>query len=177
MKTKAMVLVPYWVENVLKRNRLKFTDVLNYAKMRELMSVEDVSAFLHFQTTDWIAPLRGAECSILLSSWEQTRSANDPAELASVVIPLSQSEATASDAMQRNLVPAMDLDIPVYQLVDVEREVLIVVIREGFSEVMQDNAKALDFLRDVLKQYYIYMDVHQVSTLQVFRNYLERLNA
>ena len=172
-----MVLVPYWVENVLKRNRLKFTDVLNYAKMRELMSVEDVSAFLHFQTTDWIAPLRGAECSILLSSWEQTRSANDPAELASVVIPLSQSEATASDAMQRNLVPAMDLDIPVYQLVDVEREVLIVVIREGFSEVMQDNAKALDFLRDVLKQYYIYMDVHQVSTLQVFRNYLERLNA
>lgn len=177
MKTKAMVLVPYWVENVLKRNRLKFTDVLNYAKMRELMSVEDVSAFLHFQTTDWIAPLRGAECSILLSSWEQTRSANDPTELASVVIPLSQSEATASDAMQRNLVPAMDLDIPVYQLVDVEREVLIVVIREGFSEVMQDNAKALDFLRDVLKQYYIYMDVHQVSTLQVFRNYLERLNA
>lgn len=172
-----MVLVPYWVENVLKRNRLKFTDVLNYAKMRELMSVEDVSAFLHFQTTDWIAPLRGAECSILLSSWEQTRSANDPAELASVVIPLSQSEATANDAMQRNLVPAMDLDIPVYQLVDVEREVLIVVIREGFSEVMQDNAKALDFLRDVLKQYYIYMDVHQVSTLQVFRNYLERLNA
>lgn len=172
-----MVLVPYWVENVLKRNRLKFTDVLNYAKMRELMSVEDVSAFLHFQTTDWIAPLRGAECSILLSSWEQTRSANDPTELASVVIPLSQSEATASDAMQRNLVPAMDLDIPVYQLVDVEREVLIVVIREGFSEVMQDNAKALDFLRDVLKQYYIYMDVHQVSTLQVFRNYLERLNA
>lgn len=177
MKTKAMVLVPYWVENVLKRNRLKFTDVLNYAKMRELMSVEDVSAFLHFQTTDWIAPLRGAECSILLSSWEQTRSANDPTELASVVIPLSQSEATASDAMQRNLVPAMDLDIPVYQLVDVEREVLIVVIREGFSEVMQDNAKALDFLRDVLKQHYIYMDVHQVSTLQVFRNYLERLNA
>lgn len=177
MKTKAMVLVPYWVENVLKRNRLKFTDVLNYAKMRELMSVEDVSAFLHFQTTDWIAPLRGAECSILLSSWEQTRSANDPTELASVVIPLSQSEATASDAMQRNLVPAMDLDIPVYQLVDVEREALIVVIREGFSEVMQDNAKALDFLRDVLKQYYIYMDVHQVSTLQVFRNYLERLNA
>ena len=177
MKTKAMVLVPYWVENVLKRNRLKFTDVLNYAKMRELMSVEDVSAFLHFQTTDWIAPLRGAECSILLSSWEQTRSANDPTELASVVIPLSQSEATASDAMQRNLVPAMDLDIPVYQLVDVEREVLIVVIREGFSEVMQDNAKSLDFLRDVLKQYYIYMDVHQVSTLQVFRNYLERLNA
>ena len=172
-----MVLVPYWVENVLKRNRLKFTDVLNYAKMRELMSVEDVSAFLHFQTTNWIAPLRGAECSILLSSWEQTRSANDPTELASVVIPLSQSEATASDAMQRNLVPAMDLDIPVYQLVDVEREVLIVVIREGFSEVMQDNAKALDFLRDVLKQYYIYMDVHQVSTLQVFRNYLERLNA
>lgn len=172
-----MVLVPYWVENVLKRNRLKFTDVLNYAKMRELMSVEDVSAFLHFQTTDWIAPLRGAECSILLSSWEQTRSANDPTELASVVIPLSQSEATASDAMQRNLVPAMDLDIPVYQLVDVEREVLIVVIREGFSEVMQDNAKALDFLRDVLKQHYIYMDVHQVSTLQVFRNYLERLNA
>ena len=71
----------------------------------------------------------------------------------------------------------MDLDVPVYQLVDVEREVLIVVIREGFAEVMQDNAKALDFLRDVLKQYYIYMDVHQVSTLQVFRNYLERLNA
>lgn len=177
MKTKAMVLVPYWVENVLKRNRLKFTDVLNYAKMRELMSVEDVSAFLHFQTTDWIAPLRGAECSILLSSWEQTRSANDPAELASVVIPLSQSEATANDAMQRNMVPAMDLDIPVYQLVDVEREVLIVVIRKGFSEVMQDNAKALDFLRDVLKQYYIYMEVHQVSSLQVFRNYLERLNA
>lgn len=53
-----MVLVPYWVENVLKRNRLKFADVLNYAKMRELMSVEDVSAFLHFQSTGQIAPLQ-----------------------------------------------------------------------------------------------------------------------
>lgn len=71
----------------------------------------------------------------------------------------------------------MDLDVPVYQLVDVEREVLIVVIREGFAQVMQDNAKALDFLRDVLKQYYVYLEVHQVSSLQVFRNYLERLNA
>ncbi len=177
MKTKAMVLVPYWVENVLKRNRLKFADVLNYAKMRELMSVEDVSAFLHFQSTGQIAPLQNVECSILLSSWEQTRSANDPTELASVVIPLSQSEATATDSIQRFRAPAMDLDVPVYQLVDVEREVLIVVIREGFAEVMQDNAKALDFLRDVLKQYYVYLEVHQVSSLQVFRNYLERLNA
>ena len=177
MKTKAMVLVPYWVENVLKRNRLKFTDVLNYAKMRELMSVEDVSAFLHFQSTDQIAVLKGVDCSILLSSWEQTRSTNDPTELASVVIPLSQSEATANDARQRYLTPATDLEIPVYQLVDVERDVLVVVIREGFEESMQQPAQALDFLRAVLKEYYIYMEVHQVSSMQVFRNYLERLNA
>ena len=172
-----MVLVPYWVENVLKRNRLKFTDVLNYAKMRELMSVEDVSAFLHFQSTDQIATLRGVDRSILLSSWEQTRSTNDPAELASVVIPLSQSEATAIDSAQRYLTPATDLDIPVYQLVDVEREVLVVVVRQGFEEIMQQPAHALEFLREVLKQYYIYLEVHQVSSLQVFRNYLERLNA
>lgn len=177
MKTKAMVLVPYWVENVLKRNRLKFTDVLNYAKMRELMSVEDVSAFLHFQSTDQIAALRGVDRSILLSSWEQTRSTNDPAELASVVIPLSQSEATAIDSAQRYLTPATDLDIPVYQLVDVEREVLVVVVRQGFEEIMQQPAHELEFLREVLKQYYIYLEVHQVSSLQVFRNYLERLNA
>ena len=177
MKTKAMVLVPYWVENVLKRNRLKFTDVLNYAKMRELMSVEDVSAFLHFQSTDQIATLRGVDRSILLSSWEQTRSTNDPAELASVVIPLSQSEATAIDSAQRYLTPATDLDIPVYQLVDVEREVLVVVVRQGFEEIMQQPAHELEFLREVHKQYYIYLEVHQVSSLQVFRNYLERLNA
>ena len=177
MKTKAMVLVPYWVENVLKRNRLKFTDVLNYAKMRELMSVEDVSAFLHFQSTDQIAVLKGVDCSILLSSWEQTRSTNDPTELASVVIPLSQSEATANDAMQRYLSPATDLDIPVFQILVVEREVLVVVVRQGFDEVMQQPARELDFLREVLKQYYVYLDVHQVSSLQVFRNYLERLNA
>ena len=38
-------------------------------------------------------------------------------------------------------------------------------------------SRGLEFLREVLKQYYVYLDVHQVSSLQVFRNYLERLNA
>ncbi len=79
--------------------------------------------------------------------------------------------------MQRYLTPATDLDIPVYQILDVEREVLVVVVRQGFEEVMQQSGRELEFLREVLKQYYVYLDVHQVSSLQVFRNYLERLNA
>lgn len=70
MKTKAMVVVPYWVENVLKRNRLNFTDLLEYGKMRDVMSVNELSAFLTVQHTGRIPVINSIVNTYLLSSWE-----------------------------------------------------------------------------------------------------------
>lgn len=180
MKTKAMVIVPYWVENVLKRNRLAFTEVLNYGKMRELMSVEDLSAFLYLQRADKIDLFKTAVNTYLLSSWEQTRSSDEKTELVSVVVPLSYSEdiiSSTTKRLERNPYTEMTQDSKSYGIVDFEREAFSFVIKPGFVEDMRDNAKALDCCRDILKLFYGYHEPHEVSALPIFQNYLEHLRA
>ena len=176
MKTKAMVIVPYWVENVLKRNRLAFTEVLNYGKMRGLMSVEDLSAFLYLQRADKIDLFKNAVNTYLLSSWEQTRSSDEKTELVSVVVPLSYSEETVNDVVERLSQVQEDTEQNAYDIVDFAREAFVVVLRKGFMQSMATPVKQLDFVRDLLKLYYCYYEPHEVSSLQIFQNYLDRLN-
>lgn len=176
MKTKAMVVVPYWVENVLKRNRLNFTDLLQYGKMRDVMSVNELSAFLTVQHTGRIPVINNIVNTYLLSSWEQTRSSDEKTELDSVVVPLSYSEETVSDVVERLSQVQEDTEQKPYEIVDFAREAFVVVLRKGFMQDMLNPTKQLDFVRDLLKLYYCYYEPHEVSSLQIFQNYLDRLN-
>lgn len=176
MKTKAMVVVPYWVENVLKRNRLNFTDLLEYGKMRDVMSVNELSAFLTVQHTGRIPVINNIVNTYLLSSWEQTRSSDEKTELDSVVVPLSYSEETVSDVVERLSQVQEDTEQKPYEIVDFAREAFVVVLRKGFMQDMTAPVKQLDFVRDLLKLYYCYYEPHEVSSLQIFQNYLDRLN-
>ena len=49
-----MVLVPYSIAEVLRRNRLSLSSILDYKQMRQLVSVDDLSAFYKFQKAERI---------------------------------------------------------------------------------------------------------------------------
>ena len=43
MINQKFMLVPYWYENVLSRNDLTLVDILDYSKIRNIMSIMDIA--------------------------------------------------------------------------------------------------------------------------------------
>ena len=68
MSNKVMILVPYSMAEVLRRNRLELSTILDYKKMRQLVSVQDLSAFYKFQSAERIEQLQAMRGSYLLTS-------------------------------------------------------------------------------------------------------------
>lgn len=180
MINKSMVLVPSWVQNVLYRNRVPVADILDFAKMRKLMSAQDLSAFLSLQSADRIALLKPAASYHLLNSWEQCQETDGRTELVSVVVPASRGEETIDDAYSRFGPNARGITwggepAAAVRIIDISREAFAVELSPNFIEAINDGEVALEVLRRVLKVFYGYLDVHSVSATPIFLSYLDAL--
>ena len=180
MANKVMVLVPNSIVEVLRRNRLPLDSILDYTKLRGLVSVQDISAFLSLQRTDKIDLVKSTYNSYLLTSWKQNRSNDERAELDSVVVSLSYSEATVKELYEsladKFIEEPMDGKArDPYEIIDITREAFAVVIKPGFLTLQKSNKDHLDLLRKVLKVFYEYQQPHEVASLAIYNLYLRLL--
>ena len=90
METTSFILIPYWIEKALKRNKLSLKDVLNYQVIRRFFSLEDLAGLVSYQQSNGLEIFNNFYNGVLLSSWEKT-SGPLKAELGSAVIPRSDS--------------------------------------------------------------------------------------
>lgn len=174
---KTFILVPYWVQDMLQRNKLPMASVLDYNKMSELMSIEDRSAFLNIQLANKIALFATSCNSYLLGSWEQSADTKQKAVLDSAVVPKSYSETASQDNCERLELGDKSPEDRPWAIVDFDRNVFAIVLKPGFIDAVKDSALALQFTREILEVFYGYYKVHQVSQLSIFSKYLEFLQA
>ncbi len=179
MSTTSFVLVPFWVEKVLKRNNLNLSDILDYSKIRKYFSLEDLAGLIFVQDNLSLKPFENLNLNtILLSSWRKT-SGVLTSELDSGAIPLSYSKEVSSyvkTMLCGNNETTQDVKDSVYRIVDIERNTFCIVLKEGFIKEEGLAFNLLNFIKDILKVFYVYHKVEDVSKEPIFRTYLELLN-
>lgn len=174
MKQKNLILVPFWIEKVLKRNNLSISAALNYSKLRGLLSLSDLSAFLKFQNCDNYS-IQSEENNALLSSWEQSCQSDERVELDSTVVPLSLKddainyikESFSADLLTSNPIP--------FKVIDIDRENYGAVIYPGFAEYMLSSTNKVTYIEALLELLYKYFEIHEVSSMAIFKNYLRSM--
>jgi hypothetical protein len=174
VKQKNLVLIPFWIEKVLKRNNLPVSESLNYSKLSGLLSLSDLSAFLFFQNCDSFNIFVN-ENSALLSSWEQTCQDELRVELDSTVVPLSFKEEATRYVEESFAVNSEASDT--YRVVDLDRENYGIVIYPGFPEYVNENRNRVKVIEDLLKVLYKYFELHEVSNTDIFKSYLKQLHS
>lgn len=178
MQSTSLILIPYWVEAVLKRNKLGLKDVLNYDTIRPIMSMEDLSGLLSLQHDHNIQILKNIYTSILLSSWDKTINQKYKVELDSTVLPLSYSEEIIKDVSLRfnSNDEINDENTNTFKVVDIDRNTLCIVLNKNFSSNILNKNTERELITSILKVFYVYNKVNDVSKNQIFTRYLESLN-
>lgn len=174
MREKHLILVPFWVEKVLKRNNLSISESLDYSKLLGLLSLSDLSAFLYFQNCDNYSII-SEDNNALLSSWERTCPSDKRVELDSTVVPLSLKEDAATYIKESfETISTVEGRAP-YKVVDLDREHYGVIVYPGFTESMLTNNNKVAYYEEHLKLLYKYFEIHEVSPQAIFKDYLRSL--
>jgi len=169
---KTIIFVPYWICNTLKRNNRLLGDVLDYDVCRKFISVDDISGLLGFQQIPELAGYTVSTDISLLSRWESTT--GNRLELDSTVIPLSHSKE--KDVLERlKNTSGYDDQLPVFKVVDIERDFTAVIVNEGFMEAIKNNSTKKSLIDSLLDVSYKYGKIHDVSKTPLFRAYMDLL--
>lgn len=190
MANKDPILIPYWVANAFKRKQLPLAHCLDYAKVRQVLSPEDLATLLNLQQLRAISFLGNDYYGQLLSSWSKSAGVDLRNELDSTVIPLSHSKELEGRnlfrlskdylAEQRYFQDSLNLDHntnqEVFELNDFERDSYALILHPGFiDEIVQYDTK-MKLVKAMLKVSYVHFETPQVSSQSVFATYVGLLN-
>lgn len=163
---------------------MSLVDVLDYSKVRQVLSVEDAATLLNLQQL-YVAPfLQDNYFGYLLSSWESSANAEQKVELISTVVPLSYSEGNKESNLLRlkkversqDIFTSEQPDQQVFELVDFNREAFALVLNVGFADAVKESAVQMNLVKSILKLFYVYFKAHEVSSHNIFAAYVKLLN-
>ena len=179
MRSKFMVILPYSVEQVLKRNSLALSSVTNFDKIRPYFSLDDMAGLLAAQNIPSLNVIKDSYESGFKDSWNATITGGNAAELNSAVIPLSQTPSIIKSVTDQLQIPAFDPDRtivnPPYRVVDITRDAYAVIAYPGFTETISTDEGALVLLREVLRIFYDYHSISSFYSMDVFKTYVNML--
>lgn len=172
--------MPYWLLTALKRNEMSLSDLLDYNKLKRIVSPDNVSVLLGFQQLDVEPIFNTINDGRLSNRWRETCSSENRQELDSFGQNLSHSEGS----VVREISLKFDLQLyskdretkPAYELVDFTREEVALVLYPGFFQEIKDPAFELNLARDMLKTLYKYFKQHDVSHTALFKHYVKLLD-
>ncbi len=181
---KQFVFIPFWVENVLTRNNNSLIDVLKFSKLHSILSINDIAQLMSLQSLQEIKIIKELDSNwCLFNSWRNnTQESNSKTELDSVIEPLSCSKDLQSDLLNRlslEYAPmaydVSDSGLPRYKIVDLNRDVTVVILNPGFVEFERDKLNHFKLISDLLKSLYVYNTISEVSSHWLFSKYLHLL--
>lgn len=181
MNNKQFIIIPYWVESALARNQYNLVDVLDYTKVKNTLSVNDIAQLLAVQSMEGMAINKCFDSSwCLFSSWRSSaQSSSNEVELDSIISPLSCSKDLQEDLLQRLSLSSAPLvyneNDPKYRIVDFDRNITAVVLNAGFEDFQRDQINFFKLNVDLLKSLYVSMSITEVSSYGLFVNYVRSI--
>jgi len=178
---KRIVLIPFWVQDILARNKMQLADCLNVAKLKPIMALNDLLAFAALQRH--IVQLVGAPVigDELYWIWAESVAANpELKKFLNESISVLSGDPTYNREIQSRL---FDPDAHTAQYekpfitYDLSPEVLGVVIYPGYFTDSGNNDLQKSLVSAILKLLYVYEHDHKVAKTPLFKRYLELLSA
>lgn len=181
---KKILVIPYWVHEQLNRNNLRLADVLDYSKVRKVLSATDMSALL--AECDKLEPLigpceqpcyEGDTPESLHNLWCKTRGVDDVDDL-NRITNLSYDLSVQSDWRTRLFDPASyDERYPeAFNTYDLAPGVVAVVVYPGhFTAEQPHQDKSILLIESILRVFYAYESHHEVARHPCFKQYLRLL--
>ncbi len=174
-----VVILPYWIKQVLQRNKLDYIDVLNFDKLRKVLSIEDFAQFLSCNMALGYNPLD----KIFGDSYIDLNWYNSPniQELHNVILPLSQADTTRDAVLNRLMqadfkMPENLSETPLYRFQTLNDQTLMVFIERGLLNAFEHRDFAKAMVSDHLKALYSLLPISDVSKYyRVFEHYLDLL--
>lgn len=188
MTNEAFVYVPYWVETALNRNSLPLNACLDYSKLRQILTLEDMSGLLALQDIKSLTREEGSNIAgTLFSMWNTSVTDAQRPEFTQAIVPMSRSTELKIETLKRfeeNDQVLVSIGLPLdqqapepvfYKIVDAGGTASLVVLYKGFQKFICDPNNEYKFAVDQLKIFYVYLKSYQVSHLSVFKKYLRLL--
>jgi hypothetical protein len=145
--------------------------------MREIFSIEDLTELIALQAgANSIVPISRYYEGRLLNQWMSSANATQKVELDSTLIPRSCSDDVRKDAFSRLTEETEDDESNAYEVVNTERGLVFVILNPKFSEAIASADEQLEFLRKILKVFYVYQTPKEVAYSGVFSDYVSLLN-
>jgi hypothetical protein len=173
-------IVPYWIESAMTRNSMQLGDVLNYEKLRSVVSLNDAAELLALQnlqifTIEKLVPYM----SVLLSSWRESAQGAYLTELDSVLPSLSCGDCISAGLIERlkSGDPAsITEDSLKYKIVACEKNTHCIVLDNGFIEYQSLANFTITFSRSLIDSLKFYMDTKDIASLSFFKHYVRSLS-
>lgn len=177
-----IILIPHWVHETMKRNKLELPEVLDFKKLRTLLSLQDMAGFLALQ--EFAAQLTGLKevhIGSLYFGWSASILANEHDQqdyLGKVVAPLADDPSIQKEVAARLFETAarqIRLEKP-FICYDLSPEFEGVVINPGFFTQTSDSSLQAELVSAMLKALYVYEPYNEVCKTPLFKRHLELLS-
>lgn len=179
---KQIVLIPFWVQDVLRHNNMELKDCLDFTKIRPVLSVNDMVLFSTLQS--FFEKITGAGDWLSIEAvWRKSVPEGKPElfdHFNKQICPLVGNTAFKNELTARLFcegVQHQHRPLP-YEVHDLSAEVVGVVINPGHFVLGEHGKPPLHqkaLLTALLKVLYVYHSFHEVCQTSLFRRYLELL--
>lgn len=172
--------VPFWIESAMTRNGMQLGDVLDYNKLRSVISLNDAAELLALQnlqtfTFQKLIPNTG----LLLSSWQESAQGAYLTELDSVMPLLSCGDSLNAGLIERlsNGDPSsIEAVSSKYKISSCRRDVHCIVLDKGFIDAQATVGFNLEFCRSLIESVKIYLNTQEVASFPFFNIYVRELS-
>lgn len=174
-----LILIPHWVDEALHRHGMSTSEILNFSKVRTVLSMSDLVSVMALQSfADKIVGPGGVVRDSITYEWTASASSEEDKEFLT-----KQMWPLAGDEHQRDLVSGQLFSEEsssgykqAYKVVALDDKAIGVIIYPGFFTEARAADHHLNVIRDVLKQLYVYEEHSSVAATPLTLRYLELLS-
>lgn len=184
---KTILVIPFWVQEQLNRNKLRLQELLEFGKARKVLSAHDMAtaatAFTYWEHLAGVErndnDIYPVEENSIQSIWRASATAEEQEELERV-LNLSYDSSIIEDLRHR-LFEAESFDErhqQPFNTYDLTPDTVAVVVYPGYfvkGAAFQD--RSVQLLESVLRVFYAYDSHHEVAKHSCFKQYLRLLSS
>ena len=178
---KCVVLIPFWVQETLKRNGLQLSACLDLDTIRPFVSTNDLACFLTLQDNMYVDSIIGAKSfSTLGMIWSENinKTNTDLASYRSVTLTPLVGDKSIKDELNHRLfdlnTSAVNYKEP-FAIYDLTPDVIGIVIYPGYFKPSNNVTLQKEINEGIIEVLYRYNSFHEVAKTPFFRRYLELL--
>lgn len=178
---KVAILIPYWIQEILKRNNLPLSTCLELDKIKSLVAINDIAKFLALQRTEYFKLITNTEVfSELAYIWQDSTTDSDLHDTLWNTISPIINDLTINKELESELFDKDSYDEAYndpFIIYDLTPTVFGIVIYPGYFNTKTRNVNLQrNVVEGVLEILYRYSAFHDVAKTEYFRKYLELMS-